>query len=83
MQELMREEAEFLKYNTLSNAANFNKYVSNEVDANSGTSSKKLFVNSVANVQKHAASEKNSNKYGSSETDFNKYVGSPQIVSAR
>ncbi len=80
MQELMREEAEFLKYNTLSNAPNFNKYVSNEVD---GTSSKKLPVNSVANVQKHAASEKYSNKYGSSETDFNKYVGSPQIVSAR
>jgi hypothetical protein len=79
MQELMREEAEFLKYNTLSNAANFNKYVSNEVDANS----KKLLVNSVANVQKHDASEKNSNKYGSSETYFNKYVGSPQIVSAR
>jgi hypothetical protein len=83
MQELMREEAEFLKYNTLSNAANFNKYVSNEVDANGGTSSKKLPVNSVATVQKHAASEKNSNKYGSSETDFKKYVGSPQIVSDR
>ncbi len=72
-----------MKYNTLSNAANFNKYVSNEVDANGGTSSKKLPVNSVATVQKHAASEKNSNKYGSSETDFKKYVGSPQIVSDR
>ena len=47
MQELLKEEAEFLKYNTLSSAADFNKFVSN----------------SDTELKKQASSERDYNKY--------------------